>query len=72
MDKEYWSIHLDDFVSAVFDDLEGSQDGKAGHFASYAGTREEARQKIVKVLNHLVDKKMYLSDQYGTPAPDTE
>jgi len=65
MKKQYYAIGLDDFTDEVWVCLERGQDGGAGHYARFTGTKEECVQKCVGLLRALVEKTMYLSDDYG-------
>lgn len=61
----YWAISLDNFSEEVFHHLERHQDGKAGHYAVYHGTKEQAIQKCLAALRPLIERMIYQSDDYG-------
>lgn len=67
MTVEYWSIFLDDWAEESFQWLGGHQDGNAGHYARFTGTKEECITKCLTALRPLIEKMMYRSDDYGYP-----
>lgn len=67
--SKHWALSIDEFCEEVFDCLERGQDGGAGHYARFtAGTREEAVGRVLSCLETLVDRMLYVSDDYGYPA----
>lgn len=68
--EEYHAINLDDFAEESFQWLGSHQDGRAGHYARYTGTKEECVQKCLDGLRPLIEKMMYTSDDYGCELKD--
>lgn len=62
---EYHSISLDEWTEESFYWLGSHQDGVAGHYARYTGTKGECVEKCLAALRPLVEKMMYRSDDYG-------
>lgn len=67
MTEEYWAISLDDWAEESFQHLGLHQDGRAGHYARFTGTKEECAEKCLEILRQLVEKMLYRSDDYGHP-----
>lgn len=63
--EEYHAINLDDWSEESFHWLESHQDGGAGHYARYTGSKEECIMKCLDALKPLLEKIMYRSDDYG-------
>jgi len=64
-EKEFHAVNIDDFTEDVFDWLGSHQDGGAGHFARFTGTKKECVKKLLDNLKPFVEKQMYNSDDYG-------
>lgn len=65
MYQVYWAISLDEWAEESFQWLGSHQDGGAGHYAVYTGTKQEAIEKCLSALRPLVEKMLYESDDYG-------
>jgi len=61
----HWAFNLDELAEEVFTALEKGQDGNAGHYARFTGSREECIEKAIKILRRVLDDAIYPSDAYG-------
>ena len=64
-DETYHAINLDEWTEEAFEHLGTHQDGPAGHYARYTGTKEECVNKCLEALRPLIERIMYQSDDYG-------
>jgi hypothetical protein len=67
---EYYAISLDEWSEESFNRLGSKQDGGAGHYARFDGTKDECIEKATAVLKELVGEMIYRSDDYGYPAEE--
>jgi hypothetical protein len=70
--EEYWAIDLDNWADESHTHLSCNQDGPAGHYARYTGTKEECIQAITDTLKELVSQLIYKSNDYGYPESDED
>lgn len=72
MPQEYWALSLDDLAEDLHAELANDQDGVAGHYARYTGTREHCIGRIVAIMRTYVTKSIYRSGSYGYPYDPTD
>lgn len=59
---EYWGLSLDDVAEQIY---QIESDAIGGHYITFEGSRDIARQKMIDAFTAFIDKHLYRATEYG-------